>query len=367
MTGVRGHPGDPHPGGVRQHRGPLLVAGGIQRGLGELEVRGAVVVHDQQSVPGRLDVVLHALAARGHQPRGALGIGGGQQPVLAGQLAADPQHDPVLVPAGPDPDPEPLVGLGQHLGVGADVGAEPVPQHHVRPPRRVGAGVEQVALAGPGDPVRDVGDLVGEQLAGGQVHDLEQEPLVPGDVGRVRQQVPGRRHREGAEGEELLALRRDVGVQQDLLAGDLALDVGRGVGSAGGRGAAVDRVLRALEGAHVVPVGRDVARRRIEMGRVRRHAQVGLLGAGLDLAEDGLGQAGQVAGACLGVGVLGLQVGDHVGVLLVPQPLVRVEELVAVVLPAHRAALGHGRLRVPCGGGLGGLVDETRFGHDGRA
>ena len=137
-------------------------------------------------------------------------------------LLPTPSTIQCLVPAGPDPDPEPLVGLGQHLGVGADVGAEPVPQHHVRPPRRVGAGVEQVALAGPGDPVRDVGDLVGEQLAGGQVHDLEQEPLVPGDVGRVRQQRTRRRDREGAEGEELLALGGDVGVQQDLLAGDLA-------------------------------------------------------------------------------------------------------------------------------------------------
>ena len=35
----------------------------------------------------------------------------------------------------------------------------------------VGTGVEEVLVAGPGGPVRGVGDLVGEQLAGGQIFD----------------------------------------------------------------------------------------------------------------------------------------------------------------------------------------------------
>ena len=88
VAGVRVDAEEPDAGLVREHGLPLLVAGGVQRRLGQLEVLGAVVVHDQQPVAGRLDVVLHALAARRDHPRLALRVGGVEQPVPRGQLAA---------------------------------------------------------------------------------------------------------------------------------------------------------------------------------------------------------------------------------------------------------------------------------------
>ena len=50
----------------------------------------------------------------------------------------------------------------------------------------------------------------------------------------------------------------------------------------------------------------------------------------------------QVRRVRLGVGVLCLQVGDHLRVVLVAQPLVRVDEHVAVVVTGDRSALGDG-------------------------
>ncbi len=47
-----------------------------------------------------------------------------------------------------------------------------------------------------------------------------------------------------------------------------------------------------------------------------------------------------MSGRSLGVGVLGLQVRDHLGIVLVAQPLVGVDEHVAVMLAAVVAALG---------------------------
>ncbi len=46
--------------------------------------------------------------------------------------------------------------------------------------------------------------------------------------------------------------------------------------------------------------------------------------------------------ACVGVVVLGLEVVDHLGIGLVAQPLVRVDEDVAVILAAMVDTLGDG-------------------------
>ena len=79
------------------------------------------------------------------------------------------------------------------------------------------------------------------------------------------------------------------------------------------------------------------------------------------------GSLGPVTALVNNAGVLGLQVGDHVGVLLVPQPLVRVEEPSPWCSRRTGRRSATGGCGAPAGGGLGGLVDETRFGHDGRA
>jgi uncharacterized membrane-anchored protein len=68
--------------------------------------------------------------------------------------------------------------------------------------------------------------------------------------------------------------------------------------------------------------------------------QVGLLGPVLQLGEQRLDQRFEVLGERGRVGVLGLQVADDLGVGLVPQPLVGVDDDVAVVLADVRPTGG---------------------------
>ena len=99
----------------------------------------------------------------------------------------------------------------------------------------------------------------------------------------------------------------DVLVEQHLLARDLGVLVEHRrcpVVGIGDRATAVHAVLLALEAAAVVP----------PVAAAGRHRQVGLLGAGLDLVEDLLPQRREVGGQLLGVGVLRLEVVDHLGV-----------------------------------------------------
>ena len=103
----------------------------------------------------------------------------------------------------------------------------------------------------------------------------------------------------------------------------------RPVVGVGHRDPAAGAVLLALEGAAVVPVAAVAG----------RHRQVGLAGARLDLVEDRLAQLGEVGGLRLGVVVLGLEVGRHLGRALVAQPFVVVDAGPAVVLGGDGAAL----------------------------
>ena len=156
-----------------------------------------------------------------------------------------------------------------------------------------------------------------------QVLDPDRVALVAGDVGGVGEQALVGADRGPAEGEEVVALGELVEVEQQLLARERRL-VGRAVLGRRGRGpvvlvgdrdAAAGAVLLALEGARVVPVPADPG----------GHRQVGLQRAGLDLLEDRLAQVGEVGGALLGVGVLGLEVRRDLGGVLVAQPLVVVD------------------------------------------
>ena len=93
------------------------MAGGRQRRLSQLEVLGAVVVHDQQPITGGLDVVLNALASRRDDPRLALRIIGAEQPEFRGDLAAGSEDDPAIIAACVYAQPVTLVSLGQYLDV----------------------------------------------------------------------------------------------------------------------------------------------------------------------------------------------------------------------------------------------------------
>jgi hypothetical protein len=132
-----------------------------------------------------------------------------------------------------------------------------------------------------------------------------------------------------------VSLGLDVLVEQDLLAGnrgvlvELRRDPVIGIGQ---RATAVHAVLLALEAAAVVP----------PVAAAGRHRQIGFLGAGLDLIEDLLPQRRQALCGVFGVVVLCLQVIDDLRIVLVAQPLVGVDEHVAVKLAAVVDAFGLG-------------------------
>src|ERR1700747_2719580 len=96
------------------------------------------------------------------------------------------------------------------------------------------------------------------------------------------------------------------------------------------RATALDAVLPSFEGAGVVP----------PVALPSRYRQIGLLGARLDLVENLLPQRFQVGGGPIDVVVLGLQVSDDLGIGLVAQPFVGIDEDVPVVFAPGVDALG---------------------------
>ena len=96
--------------GLGQRR-PLLVTRRVQRSLCQLEVGVVRVVHDQQTIPRRLDVVLDPVTTRRHHPGVTQRRRGVEQQHLGGQLGTHLDDDPGVVARGPDPHPEPLVRL----------------------------------------------------------------------------------------------------------------------------------------------------------------------------------------------------------------------------------------------------------------
>ena len=245
--------------------------------------------------------------------------------------------DEVAVAAGePGADPVPLVGLVEQLRVILDRGAQLVQPDRVGAPRVVDRRVDdEPSVGGEARSRGRAGDLIGELLAGREVAHVDRVALVALEVDAEEHAAAVVRDLEAAEREELVALGLDVPVEEHLLAGNLGIGrelrwrpvVRRGEGRA-----ALDAVLAALDRAPVVP----------PVATAARDGEVGLEGASLDLLEDLLAQPLQVGGARLGVRVLGLEVREHVGIVLGAEPLVRVVERVAVVECVRR---GGGRRR----------------------
>ncbi len=338
---------EPHDRVVGDQRRPVLRRRGRDGCGAELEVGPGAVVEDQEDVPagddGVVEVVLQPLAPRGEDPPAGLGGVGVEEAVLGRGLGAggDDQEPVAAGPAHAHVEPAVLLGVDQ-LVVGLR-GAQRVPPDLVGTPGVVdGRVVEVGALAVPGGTPEDADDLVTQQLTGLQVLDPDRVALVAPDVGGVGQQPLVGAHRGPAQGEEVVALGELVEVEEQLLAGEGRL-VGRAVLGRGGRGpvalvgdrdAAAGAVLLALEGTRVVPVPADPGGDR----------QVGLQRARLDLLEDRLPQVGEVRGALLGVGVLGLEVLLDLGGVLVTQPLVVVGAGQAVDLGGGGALVGDRRL-----------------------
>ena len=157
---------------------------------------------------GVLEAVLHALAALGEDPPAE----------RRGRSASRKRYsEVVLEPAAitrkrsvrlrPTPTQNRPSGSWWTSSSSAWVGAEPVPPDLVGAPGVVDGRVVDVgAVADQVDAAEDAGDLVGQQLAGGEVLDPHGVALVAGGVGGVGEQVAVGADRRAAEREELVAL-----------------------------------------------------------------------------------------------------------------------------------------------------------------
>ena len=334
-----GQPQEPDPRPVRDHD-PALAGGIGGRDLDELEVEGVIVVQDEQHVgavdDGVVAVVLDALPPRPHHARLGAEVVGVDEPFLGGDGRADPDDEVAVAAGEAGSHPVALVRLVEQRGVGGHVGPELVEPHGVGSPRVIHRRVDDVpAVGGEGRARARTGDLVGKVLAGPQIAHPQRVALVAGDVDPVEHQRAVVGDLEAAEREELVPFGFHIPVEQHLLPGDLGLgrqDRRRPVIGRGERSPALDAVLLALDRPAVVP----------PFAAPTRHREVGLLRPALDLLEDPFPQSLQVRGACLGVRVLGLQVRDDGGVVLVAHPFVRVVERVAVVRTGGGTALRGG-------------------------
>src|SRR5262249_31970940 len=155
----------------------------------------------------------------------------------------------------------------------------------------------------------DPGELVGQQRAATEVFDAERVLPEAGGVAAVGQQAAVVANDSARHVVEFVPPGEFVDVEQDLLVAVEAAPL-----------AAMDRVLLTFLRSRKVPV----------IPLADRYAQVGLLDAGQELlVEPVLERPGWLHDR-LGVGVLGLEVLDDLEVLLLPQPVVVVEERCAV-------------------------------------
>ena len=284
---------------------------------------------DVEAARAMIDLVLVILLARQDRSPGALDTIRGQIAMFRGGEGPRGAQDEGAAPRAPNSQTkqfvfflpqERVVALAQAMSPQA-VGALGIVLGHVEE----GGGV--------GRP-RDGGhplDAIGQQHASAEVLHVERVLAKAGGVDRVGEEVPVVRHRVHAQRDERQAGGEGIEVEGDLLGG------GEGPGLA-----AVDRVLLALLRAREVevapaPVGDGL----VVLFDARQHLPVEPLLEGL----GGLHHR-------VGVGVLGVQVGVDLPVFLAAQPVVLVDQALAVddgfpgVFPG---AGGHGQR-----GGAGG-------------
>jgi hypothetical protein len=198
-----------------------------------------------------------------------------------------------------------------------------VPPHLERTHRLIGLHVEDVLIVcGPCTATpRGVEEDVVEVGAAVQVADAHRVALAAVDVAGPGEQVVVGADLEHAQGEVVVALGLGVLVEQDLLRCGLARAT-----------PAVDAVAEPLLGARRVPpaVLADGG------------GEIGLLDTGLDLLEHRLHQRGTRCEPRIGVRVLGLQVGNGVGIVAVAEPRPRIAGRPRRAAPFERDLLGNG-------------------------
>ena len=277
-------------------------------------------------------VVLDARLARPHHLELAGGVCKVEHAVLGGQRRRRNDHEVAFRAVRAHADAELLVGFLVHQHVLGSRCAQLVAPDLVGAPGVVAADVEQVVLPRPRGAVEHALDFVVEQLAGVQVFEPHGEALVAFGVEGVREQAARGGHGRCPEREELVPGGELVDVEKHLFPRHVLGDLRRGPRVIGGRDAARDAVVLALDGAAVVP----------PVALALRHGHVGLFDAGFDLAVDVVHQPGPDGGFLFRIGVFGLEVRENFGVVLVAQPLVVVHELAAVEFADNRALVSYG-------------------------
>ena len=316
-------------------QGPLRVVGHAQLpvlasrprllGLVEGEVDPRLVAADQPQAPAVeatvVGVVLMAFLARRQAAERSLRLVGVEHPGLAGGLAVE-QEDQLAFRAGAVAVQEeaPVAFLEYQLGAGL---AQAVAIELVRAVGVVQFAEEQrTVIVGPGQAAIAVVEGQGLHRAAGEVLDEQAVDLVAAGVQAVGQQALVGADAEGAEGEEA-AVGQLVGIEQQLL------------GAFVDRQAAVRRTWAAVVARVFIAGGGALVVQPRTPGTGQR--QVGLADASPDLLEQGLAQPGLVGQFAIQVGVLGLQVVEHLRGVALLQPGVGV---------ASGVAAGDGGLRM---------------------
>ena len=291
-----------------------------QRAFAQLKVRAMSIMQHQ---PARLaanlgvgNVVLHLRLAGAQTPKLAGGIIALQHPYFAAELAARFDVQELFHAIRTNPHPETLVRFIKHAHIVGDRGTHLVPPHGIGAPCVVDTLVKQVLLTAPGQPRRNTLNGILQQLARSQVLDAQRVALVTGGVGGISQEPAGLRHPRTTQREKLVSLCQHIAIKNDFLA------LRRGVFWNDRRGPRIlvrqhrkparKEITLPLLGTAVIPV----------ITVAGRHGHVRFLHPRLDLLENILPQLLLILGHLIGVGVLGLKVGDGFSRLLVPQPLI---------------------------------------------
>ena len=280
-----------------QEFGPLV--GSLDRCAHHAEVDSVEVGEHDESVAPVINLVLDTLCAAAHAAGRGVGCVGGDDPRLGGVLVGGVDDDPFLAAGEVDADVERLVGLVEHQDVGALVGAQGVPPHLCGAHLVVGSHVDEGArVGGPcrTTPGRHTLHHFVDVGAGGEVAEADGVLLAAVEVGCPRQPALVGAHVEDAQREVVVALGFEVLVDEHHLGGGVSTGA-----------AAVDGITGALLGAAGVP----------PLALADRYGHVGLLHPALQLVEQRLGQRRVRGEPGVGVGVLGLEIGDGVGVVAV--------------------------------------------------
>ncbi len=291
----------------RDEFGPAIAIGRSDRSGDYAEVLSGVVGADVEEAAAMVGVVLLLVKARGDELEFAGGAGGGEEANLIGGVAGGFDQQVLAVASAADADIEAGIFFEEDQAVLFEWRADGVAEDVVVALGGfVLSGIEEGAGVGrPGERANPLGG-VGQVGEGAQdwivTANVERELAEAGGVSGVSEQVAVGADGHAAEGHEGFSLGKDIHVEDDLfrLGGiEQRIEVSTAEG-AGGRTAAEDGILAALDGAGgVEPVALAVG-----------HGFVRLLDVGEHLGvEPGL-QPGSGGHECGGVGILGMKIGE---------------------------------------------------------